>query len=151
MTVHSIRSMLGHEVVAVDNAEQLGQVKHFVMSPQGDRIERLHIDGRGKHAEFVSWDDLESFGTDRVMVSAADSPTQSDDGRDLDAARGNIDVIGQRILDTAGFDRGKVADLSFEGDDGRVVSVMSTDGSTIDSSAIRSFGSYALVIDRPAS
>jgi uncharacterized protein YrrD len=143
-----MRSVLGHEVVGVDSAESLGSVKHFVVSRRGDRIERLHVDGRGKHADFVAWDDLDSFGGDRVMVARSSATDTSDDPRDVDAAKGNVDVLGARILDTAGFERGRVDDVSFDSDDGTIVAVHTTEGTTIEADAVRSFGSYALVVDR---
>ena len=146
MTVHSLASMKGQDVVAVDNAEDLGSVKHFVVSPSADRIERLHIDGRKKNAVFAEWSDLESFGADRVMVTSASSTHQAETDRDVDAAKGDIDLLGARILDTAGFEHGTVSDAQFESDTGRIVSITSSDGEVISSENVHSLGSYALVV-----
>ena len=146
MSNRSLTSMKGRDVVAVDNAESIGTVKHFVVSRAADRIERLHIDGRKKNAVFVEWSDLESFGADRVMVSAASAPRETENERDADAAKGDIDLIGARILDAAGFEHGEVDDGQFDSDTGRIVSVTSTNGDVIDASRIQSLGSYALVV-----
>ena len=146
MTVHSLASMKGQDVVAVDTAEGLGSVKHFVVSPGADRIERLHIDGRKKNAIFAEWGDLESFGADRVMVSTAASTHEAETDRDVDAAKGDIDLLGSRILDTAGFEHGEVADAQFESDTGRIVSITSSDGEVISAENVHSLGSYALVV-----
>ncbi len=147
MSEHTMKDMAGHSVVAIDTAEEVGSVKHFVVSADGRRIERLHIDGRKKKALFTEWGDLESFGADRVMVKAADSTAGSEDDRDLDVAKGNIELLGSRVLDTSGFEHGKVADATFDAGSGAIVSILTDGDDTIASGRIRSFGSYALVVD----
>ena len=79
MTERKMNEVIGQSVISMDSAEEIGSIKHFVVSPDVSRIERLHVDGRKKKAEFVEWDDLESFGNDRVMVSSSSEPHQSDD------------------------------------------------------------------------
>ena len=147
MSQHTMKSMKGQSVIALDTAEEIGNVKHFVVSADGQRIERLHIDGRKKKALFTEWGDLESFGTDRVMVKAADATAGSQDDRDLDVASGDIELIGSRVLDTAGFEHGKVADGTFDSDSGAIVDILTDSDAAIDSRRIRSLGSYALVVD----
>lgn len=147
MSIHTMKSMTGHSVIAIDTAEEVGTVKHFVVAPDVTRIERLHIDGRKKHAMFAEWDDLESFGDDRVMVSAANAPAESSDDRDVDAAKGNIELIGARVLDTAGFEHGTVDDASFDSDTGSITAILSSDGVEVPKDAIHSLGSYALVVN----
>jgi uncharacterized protein YrrD len=147
VTTRSMRSVIGQPLIAVDDAEQVGTVKHFVLSGRVDRIERLHVEGRGKNAQFLSWNDLRSFGDDRVMVSRSGSVSAADDTRDRDAAEGSVDVLGARILDTAGFEHGRVDDVDFDTETGDVVSVVSSGGTRFPASALRSLGSYALVVD----
>lgn len=147
MTTYTMKEKQGQAVVSVDTAEDIGSLKHFVVSPAADRIERLHIDGRRSKASFVEWDALESFGPDRVMVSSAQAPSHSDDDRDIEAARGKIELIGSRVLTTTGFEEGKVDDAEFNGDTGAIVSITTTTGRRIDAAAVHSLGSYALVVD----
>lgn len=147
MTIHSMKSMSGQAVIALDSAEEVGKVKHFVVAPDASRIERLHIDGRKSKAMFAEWSDLESFGADRVMVSKAAAPSESSTERDIDAAKGHVDLIGARVLDTAGFERGTVADASFDADSGEITSISTSEGTEIASAAVHSLGSYALVVD----
>ncbi len=147
MTIHNMTSMSGQPVVAIDSAEEIGTVKHFVVSSDVGRVERLHIDGRKKKALFAEWRDLESFGVDRVMVNKADAPSTSDDDRDLSAARGEVNLIGSRVLDTTGFEHGTVADASFDADTGEITGVTTTEGDELSPSSIRSLGTYALVAE----
>ena len=146
-TIRTMKDVGGHPVVAIDSAEEVGSVKHFVVSSDGRRIERLHIDGRRKHAVFARWDDLESFGADRVMVRSADAPSESDDERDRGAASGDVSLLGARVLDTAGFERGEVEDASFDAESGEITGILTTEGAEVPATAIRSLGSYALVVD----
>lgn len=147
MTIHTMKAMEGQSVVAVDTAEKIGKVKHFVISRDASRVERLHIDGRTANSLFAEWGDLESFGQDRVMVRVASDPSKSDDDRDIDAARGKIEFLSTRLLDSAGFEHGTAADASFDAEDGHIVSVTSSDGEVIDAERLRSVGSYAIVFD----
>lgn len=147
MTAHTLKHMVGQSVIAVDTAEEVGRVKHFVLSPDASRIVRLHIDGRKKHAVFAEWADLESFGADRVMVRAADAATESTDDRDVDTAKGVFDLIGSRVLDTAGFEHGDVSDATFDSDTGEMIDVTTTGGERFTAAQLRSLGSYALVVD----
>lgn len=147
MTVQSMKSKVGQTVVAIDTAEEIGKVKHFVVSTDVARIERLHIDGRRKHAVFAEWADIESFGPDRVMVTSEGASTESTDDRDIDAAKGKVELIGSRVLDTAGFERGTVADATFDGDTGVIADMTLSDGRSVAASGVHSLGSYAVVID----
>ncbi len=147
MTTYMMKAKQGQTVVTVDTAEDIGSLKHFVVSQAADRIERLHIAGRRSKASFVEWGDLESFGPDRVMVISADAPRHSDDDRDIEAARGKIELIGSRVLTTAGFTEGEVDDAEFDAETGAIVSIITTTGRRIEASAVHSLGSYALVVD----
>ncbi|WP_420452469.1 hypothetical protein [Ilumatobacter sp.] len=142
-----MKSATGHRVVAIDTAEEIGEIRHFVVSADVTRIERLHVDGRKKKAVFAEWSDLESFGDDRVMVVSSGAPTESSDERDIEAARGHIELIGSRILDTAGFERGTVRDATFESETGEIVALVSSDEEEIPAGSVRSLGSYAVVVD----
>ncbi len=146
MSVQSMRASGGRRVVAVDNAEELGSIKEFVVAPSGRRIDKVQIGGRGKKAEFARWSDLESFGADVVMAERADIAEEAETDRDTAAAKGNVTLLGARILDTDGFEHGAVEDAEFDTDDGSIVSVSSSAG-TIGSDRIRSLGAYALVVD----
>ena len=137
---------LGRPVIGLDTAEDLGEIKSFVVDQRVDRIERLHIAGRRSHSLFAEWSDLESFGQDAVMVTAANAPSESDDDRDIDVARGNIDILGARVLDTFGFEHGVVDDVAFDDADGSIVDIVTSTGITAERDDITGLGSYALVI-----
>ncbi len=147
MSTRTITSTINRNVIALDTAESIGSVTSFVVSPAADRIEKVQIGGRRKHAMFAAWADIESFGDDAVMVTSAEAPAESEDERDIDTAKGTLDIIGARLLDTAGFEHGVVTDVSFDDSTGEIVSL--TNGSEDHlAAAVRSLGTYAVVVDR---
>ncbi len=145
MTVQSMQESCGRRVVAVDDAEELGVIKEFVVDPQGRRVAKVQIAGRGKKAEFARWDDLESFGDDVVMARRSDVAEPAETDRDTAAAKGNVTLLGARILDTNGFEHGTVQDAEFDTADGSITAVVGPEG-TFDADRVRSLGSYALVV-----
>lgn len=147
MTERNMKPTEGQSVVAVDSAEKIGSVKHFVVSTDASRVLRLHIDGRKKKAMFVEWDELESFGSDRVMVAHAGDPSGSEDDRDLAAAKGKFELLGSRVLDTAGFEHGAVADAVFDAESGAIIAIVTDEGVRVEKSNVHSLGSYAVVVD----
>ena len=144
--IDSIKNSQGRNVIGLDTAKDLGELKSFVVDVTVDRIERLHVAGRRKHSLFTEWGDIEAFGDDAVMVRCADAPSESDTERDVDIARGNIDVIGARVLDTAGFEQGIVDDVEFDVESGAIVRVITSTGASIAAADVASLGSYALVV-----
>ncbi len=147
MSSHKMQSMTGQPVIAIDTAEEIGKVKHFVVDRNVERIDRLHIDGRKKKAVFVEWGNLESFGADRVMITTETDPHRSDAERDIDAARGDIELLGTRVLDTTGLERGVVTDATFDSETGRIISIDTSNDLSIVAASIHSLGSYAVVVD----
>lgn len=132
-------------VVAGDTADDLGKIKGFIVDVGANRVEAVHISGRGKKAEIVPWGQLR-FGGDAVIVETSDTPEQVSDERDIDAVKGKVSVRGSRVLDTAGFDLGTAEDVSFDSETGELVTIRTT-GGEVDASRLCSLGSYALVVD----
>lgn len=137
---------LGRRVIASDTADEIGEVKAFVVDRSGRSIDRVQVAGRARHARLIDWSDIATFGPDAVMVVAHDAVHEPADDRDAEVVRGNVEVLGARILDTAGFEHGTVTDLRFDPRSGDIVGVVAGDAS-IDRQRIRSLGTWALVVD----
>ena len=142
----SMSAALGRRVIAQDTADEVGEVKAFVIDRSGRSIDRVQVAGRARHARLIDWSDIATFGPDAVMITAHDAVHEPADDRDADVVRGNVDVLGARILDTSGFEHGTVADLEFDPGSGDIVAVVAADGH-IDRQRIRALGTYALVVD----
>ena len=132
-------------VVAGDSAENIGKIRGFIVDPGANRVEAVHISGRGKRAEIVEWGRVR-FGGDAVIVESGDAVERVDTDRELAAVKGPLAVRGSRVLDTAGFELGTAEDVSFDTETGELVTVRTTTGE-VDASRLCSLGSYALVVD----
>ncbi len=136
----------GRKVIAVDNAEEVGKVKGFIVSTDGRRIDAIHVAGRGKRADVIPWSAVESFGADAVMSSSSGSTHRVDTEHDTMAVKGKISARGAKVLDTDGFEIGVVDDVMFDASSGELTGVLA-DGIRISSDRFRSLGSYAFVVD----
>lgn len=148
-TTVSLTQLKGRRVVATDDAKQIGQVEHLVLSPDARSVEAIHVAGKKQHADIVGWADVSSIGNDAVMVTSATSARQPESDADAKFVTGDVVIIGARVLDTEGDEIATVTDLQFDIDSGVIVGVTTTTG-TIDADRIRSLGTFALVVD-PAS
>lgn len=137
---------LGRPVVAADTAENVGEVRAFVLDRSGRTITQLHVAGRKRSAELVNWSDLAGFGTDAVTVTSQGAITDSVEERAEEMVRGHVEAIGARVLDTDGFEHGTVVDIEFDPDNGAVLAVIGDD-SRWPGETVRSLGSYALIVD----
>lgn len=136
----------GRRVVAFDNAEDVGEVKGFVVDRSATRVESLHVGGRGRRADVVPWSHVRSFGPDAVVIDAADAVARVDGDLETDAVKGNVVVRSSRVLRTDGTEAGSVEDVMFDVESGELTGALTTEGH-IHASVFRSIGSYALVID----
>lgn len=144
MAMMKMSEALGRKVVATDTAEEIGEIRSFVVDPTGRRLVKVHITGRKKKADLLDWSSLR-FGPDVVMASTDAARVDVADDRELDSVKGDISYLGARVLDTDGFEHGTVDDVEFDADDGSIVRVHGE--SSIEIDRVRSIGSYAVVID----
>ena len=52
-TTVSLNQLEGRRVVAADDANQIGQVKHLVLSPDARHVEAVHVAGKKHKADIV--------------------------------------------------------------------------------------------------
>lgn len=52
-TTVSLTQLEGRRVVATDDAKQIGQVKHLVLSPDARSVEAIHVAGKKQHADII--------------------------------------------------------------------------------------------------
>lgn len=142
----SIRSSLGRKVIAANSADEIGNVKTFVIDPTGRQITHLQIAGRKRSAQVVDWAQLASFGADAVIVHNADAVHDVVAERTGDMVRGTIDLLGSRLLSTDGVQVGTVTDVDFDETSGQIEAV-ATEHGRIDGTNICSLGSYALIFE----
>lgn len=141
----SFNAATGRPVVGSDDAETVGKVKGFIVNPAGNRIDAVHVAGRGNRAEIVAWSSIRTFGNDAVMAESSQALDSVSDDRETAAVKGDISLRGARVLSTTGFEAGTVDDVRFDPASGELTEIV-TDQGSIDVERVRALGSYALVV-----
>ncbi len=126
----------GRPVVATDTAEDIGEVKSFVLDPSARHIEAVQVSGRGRKGDVLAWRDVATFGADAVMARRAEATEQ---------VKGTLRMRESRVLNTDGFEQGTVTDVVFDSESGAVISVRTQHGD-IPAERLIALGSYALII-----
>lgn len=139
-------SAIGRKVIDSATADDVGEVKAFVVDEAGRKITRIQIAGRSRHAQLVDWDDVDSFGDDVVLISSRGAIHESTEERTTDIVKGDIHYIGSRILSVEGVELGTVEDVHFDTETGEVMALMGDSG-RVEGTRIRSLGTYAAVVE----
>lgn len=139
-------SAIGRKVVDSATADDVGEVKAFVVDQAGRQITRIQISGRSRHAQLVDWADVNSFGDDVVLISSQSAIHEPTEERTTDIVKGDIHYIGTRILSVEGVELGTVEDVHFDTGSGAVIAIMGDNG-RVEAARIRSLGTYAAVVE----
>jgi uncharacterized protein YrrD len=135
----------GLPVLASSTAERVGAVKHFIVTDGS--ITALHVDGGKRHGLVVGWADLK-VGDDAVVVGDRDALRETDDDREARALRGDLDIIGKRVLSDIGDEIGTATDATFNAESGIIESITIGD-EVIDGIRLLGVGSYAVMVTAP--
>lgn len=137
----------GHKVVSMATAETVGRVDDFVIDPRTHTIVALSLK-KTDSGDTLHWGDISAFGADAITVSGADKVRPA--APDVAALSGkDHHVLGKRALSTAGDEIGKVADVDFDPESGRVLGLLveGVGGSGgLEGEQLVGIGSYAVVV-----
>jgi uncharacterized protein YrrD len=139
-------SAIGRKVVDSATADDVGEIKAFVVDQTGRQITGLQVAGRHRNAPGVDWDDVDSFGDDVVLIASQSAVHEPTEERTTDMVKGDVHYIGTRILTVEGVELGHVKDVHFDTDSGEVIALMSDSG-RVEAARIRSLGTYAAVVE----
>ncbi len=142
----SFKNAEGRRVVSGETAEDLGEVKSFVVDPTARHIDAIRVSGRRSSAEFVRWSSITAFGVDAVVTAGDGAVEEASAERETEAVNGKITMSGSRILNTSGLEEDEVRDVIFDTDTGELLAVETSTGQ-IDASRFRALGSYALIVE----
>ncbi len=133
----------GRKVVSTSTAETVGQIADFVIDPQSHSLVALTVK-KTHQGNTLLWTRITAFGVDAVTIPAAEVIT---DANDAVAALSGKDqrLIGKRVLSTAGEDLGSVADVDFDPENGRLITLSLAAGG-IAGERLIAIGSYAAVV-----
>lgn len=139
----SFREGAGRTVMSRTSAESVGQVQHFAVSPDEQRITAVVIDA--KHNLLVEWSAIESFGADAVVVESASVAREPVNESEKRAVAGDLDMVGKIVLSDRGNGCGATHDVEFDAQSGRLSALM-TDAGRIDTARLIGVGDFAVVV-----
>lgn len=138
---------IGRSVIDQSSADDIGEVKSFVVDRRGEKIRGVQIGGRKRKPCMVDWKHIVSFGDDAVMVTSSSDAHDAREERTTQMTKGAVEFVGARVLTTDGAEVAKVTDVHFDPESGEIEGAMTDRAGRIDSSRIRSVGAYAVVVD----
>ena len=117
-------SITGLQVLALDNAADMGKVLDLVFDHDADECLGLVLREQSMFhaAQFVPWNAIDVIGKDAVMVqSHSNVITPDDDARLRDVMERDTHLSGTRMLTETGDEIGSFADVYLDEQSGRVV------------------------------
>jgi len=139
-----LRDALGRPVMARDTAEALGPLHGVVVDAGERRVTAVQV-GKGHKGRLVDWSAITGMGPDAVVVDAEASLRAASGEREERFLKGDLPLLGHRVLNDAGDVLGALDDVELDETTGALVSLLAG-GETIAASRLRSLGSYALVV-----
>lgn len=135
---------VGRQVVGADTADTVGQVAGFVVDPVGRRVLAVQVK-KSRSGNTLPWSNISAFGDDAVIVGGMDAIGEPDE-ENVALTGKDHDVVGKRVLTSAGNELGTVADVDFDPASGAITSLLLDTG---DVAGVRlvGVGSYAVVVD----
>lgn len=142
-----LRAALGRPVVARDTAETVGDVQGAVVDAVTRRVVALQV-GKGRKARVVDWAAISGVGPDAVVVQSESALRDPTGGRETGFVKGDLPLLGARVLTDRGDEAGPLDDVEFDESSGAVVDLLAGD-QRFPAIGLRAIGSYAVVVTAP--
>lgn len=133
----------GHKVVSTSSAATVGLVDGFVVDPRTRSVLALRLK-KSKSGDSLRWSDLTAFGNDAATVAGEDLVTEPDDTVKSLSGK-DSEVLGKRVLSSAGDELGAVADVDFDPETGGLTTLV-LDHGEVAADRLLNVGSYAVVV-----
>lgn len=136
------KELIGKTIVALDGGQKLDSVRDLVFDPQAGQLLALLIDEGGwfRAARVLPFTQIRSIGDDAVVVESHDAIVSASTlERVPEILADDNTLIGTTLMTTDGKNLGKLADLYFDEQTGRVVGYDVTGGVFADLATGRSF------------
>lgn len=118
------KSIIGKDILSLDEGIKLDQVTDLVIDPEGRRLVALVVDEGGfmSSSKVVPMEDVASFGKDAVVVASRTSVVSVADHAGLRAlVERDEKILGKKVFTTSGDNHGSVADIYFDEQTGDLV------------------------------
>ena len=134
----------GHKVVSTSTAATVGKVKGFVVDPATRSVHALRL-RKTEDGKVLLWSAMTAFGADAVTV--ADAGAIVEDAESVTALTGKEhDVLGKRVLTSAGDQLGEVHDVDFDPETGTISALVLKDADDVEGARLIGIGGYAVVV-----
>ncbi len=136
------KDIVGKNVVALEGGERISSVQDLIFDHEADKLLALLVDEGGwfRTAKIVPIQAVSSFGEDAVVIgSAGDVVDATSVPRVAEILQQDKSLVGTTLMTTDGKNLGKLADLYFDEQSGRVLGYDVTGGLFADVSSGRSF------------
>lgn len=136
------KEILGRPIIAISTGEKIETVHDVIFDHQANQVLGLLVDEGGwfSAAKAVPFVQVRSIGEDAIMVADPDAVTTTrEDGRLKEALDSKTSLIGLTLLTTDGQNLGRIADVFFDEQTGRVEGYEATGGLFADLSSGRTF------------
>ena len=141
-----LREGYGRKVVSTDDAETIGRLEAFVIDAEQRSVVGLRLAKVRGDGPFVSWSDLQGFGTDAVTVPSAGVLRLAMSEAEERAASKEFQPIGKLVLSELGTVLGKVEDVDFDEGSGALVGLDLGPAGSVAGDRLLGLGSYAVVV-----
>ncbi len=135
--------VLKRKVVSTDTAETVGKVSGFLVDPASRSVVGL-VCKKATKGTVIPWADLTAVGGDAVTISAEDKIIPPE-GRLAELHDKTHQVLRKRVLSGSGDELGKVTDVEFDPETGRLITLV-LEHEEVDGSRLVGVGSYAVVV-----
>ncbi len=139
-----LHDAMGRSVVARDTAETIGQVHGAVVDVGSRRIAALQV-GKGHKGRLADWAAVTGVGPDAVVVDGEASLRAARGEREERILKGDIALLGGRVLTDRGDALGALDDVEFDETTGEILALICGE-TTVAAGRLRSAGGFALVV-----
>lgn len=143
-----LSQLKGQRVLARDGAQIVGSVRRLLLDPAQNSIVALQLEGTSDALGIVDWSALAAIGPDALIVDSEDVRRGPLNMTEQNFLAGKLDLPNKLVLTDAGDAVGRLTDLGFDEQTGRV-SELEVPGHVLPLTSIVALGPYALVVAAP--
>ena len=118
------KSILGKDVLALDDGTKLEKVHGVIVDPGGQRLVALVVDEGGlmSSTKVVPIEEISSFGRDAVVVGGLGSIVTTSEAPGLkQIVEQSEKIVGKKVFTVTGDEQGTIADIYFDEPSGKVL------------------------------
>lgn len=119
-----LQEMIGLAVFDVENGKEIGKIHDFILD-ENWLITGFEMEGKtlfSSHVKTVSWEDIEAYGEDAVMIRSVEAVQKTDsDNIPFTYLLGKRKLKEMQVLTEDGVMLGRISDVYFEQEQGNTI------------------------------